>query len=161
MVAFGCSDGFGPERDELERARARWEAAALRDYRYEYRRLCFCPPLRGIVEVRDGEVVAAVDPETGEAVPEEELEPFPTVDELFGTLAQWISRDPHTMEVAYDPDLGYPRSAFFDFEFNVADEEQGFEASGLVAHASPAHLPARSAGSQRSHPPQRGAFSSK
>lgn len=133
LGALACSDSFAPERDDLGEARARWEAEGPVDYRYEYRRVCFCFPLHGLVEVRAGEVVAATDLESGAEVPPEELASFPTVDELFATLEEWIARRPHEMRVTYDSELGYPRSAFFDFQFNVADEEQGFDATGLEA----------------------------
>lgn len=132
-----CSDPFGPEEAELERVRARWEARGPADYRYEYRTFCFCPNLHGLVEVRDGAVAAVTDLETGEPVTGEPLDGYPTVEELFETLAEWIAREPFHMEVTYDPDIGHPRSASFDFEENVADEEQAFEVSGLTPIADP------------------------
>lgn len=132
-----CSDPFGPEQAELERARALWEARGAEDYRYEFRTLCFCLNLHGLVEVRDGAVVAVTDLETGEPVTGDPFDRYPTVEELFDTLAQWIAREPFRMEVTYDPELGYPRSASFDFEETVIDEEQAFEASGLVSIAEP------------------------
>lgn len=138
LTALGCSSSLAPERDDLDEASARWEAEGPADYRYEYRRVCFCLPLHALVEVRDGEVVAATDLETDAEVPPEELASFPTVDELFATLEEWITRRPHEMRVTYDAELGYPRSAFFDFQFNVADEEQGFDATGLEALPAPA-----------------------
>lgn len=137
LADAGCSDPLGPEQGDLRRARSLWESRSVQDYRYEYERICFCPPLRGLVEVRGGRVAAVTDLESGEPVPTDELDRFPTVDGLFETLAAWIAREPHSMNVEYDDDLGYPRSAFFDFEVNVADEEQGFRASDLQPISDP------------------------
>lgn len=137
LAVSGCADPLGPEQGELVRERARWEGRSLQDYRYEYERDCFCPPLHGLVEVRGGRVAAVTDLRTGEPEPPEELDRYPTVEALFDTLAAWIGREPHAMQVAYDDELGYPRSAFFDFEVKVADEEQGFRASDLQPIADP------------------------
>lgn len=132
-----CSDPLGPEMARLERARLAWEAARLEDYRFEYRTFCFCLNLQGLVEVRAGQVVGVTDLETGQPVTDESLDRYPTVDELFDTLAEWIGREPDEMEVTYHLRLGYPLTAAFDFDFAVADEEQAFQVSELAEIIEP------------------------
>lgn len=128
VAADSCDDENGPPADFAE-ARARWEARGPVDYDLVLEQLCFCGPEgRGPVrvEVRDGAVASRTYVETGEPV-REELEPFfPDVDGLFAFLAEAFERGPHSIEVEYDPDLGFPTRSFVDFEENVADEERGY-----------------------------------
>lgn len=122
-----CDDEDGAAAEFAE-ARSRWAVRGPASYDLVLERLCFCGPEgRGPVriEVRDREVVSRAYVETGEPV-REELEPFfPDVDGLFDLLADAFRSDPHSIEIEYDPVLGFPTRSFVDFEENVADEEQG------------------------------------
>lgn len=126
-----CSDPLDTRRDALAENRARWASAGLEDYRYVYSRICFCPPLDARVEVRAGAVVSAVDPETGDPLPAEDVERVPTVEELFAEVDAAFREEPAVASVTYDPELGHPTDAFFDFSLRVADEERGFTAKEL------------------------------
>jgi hypothetical protein len=42
FLTTGCRDPLGPDQDELADAAARWEEAEIRDYVFEFQRLCFC-----------------------------------------------------------------------------------------------------------------------
>ena len=117
--------------ETLAENRSRWESSGPVDYRYVYNEICFCPRLAARVEVRDGAVVSAVDPETGEPLAGDDLERVPTVEELFERVEAAFREEPAVASVTYDPEFGHPTDAFFDFRLNVADEERGFTAKRL------------------------------
>ena len=51
------------EQDAFRENLAKWSAAAIEDYEFDYRRNCFCggPGVRPVhIEIRGGEVVAVV-----------------------------------------------------------------------------------------------------
>ncbi|MDX1419891.1 MAG: DUF6174 domain-containing protein [Rubricoccaceae bacterium] len=125
-----------PEREttpeELDAARARWQAAGLADYRFVYEVSCFCPEdARGpfTITVRDG-VVQEVLFQGRPLDPEDPR--HPTLDALFTTLGDAFSADAALVRAAYHPTLGYPLSAYVDYETMMADEELGFAVSAFT-----------------------------
>lgn len=132
LLAASC-DSLGPERSELERARALWEASGPSDYVYAVERLCFCGyrgPAR--VTVEGGAVVSVVDLAEDEPPIEPTEELFPSVDGLFDILEDAIARDAHSISATYDPDTGVPVEFFIDYQENVADEELGMQVTEPV-----------------------------
>jgi hypothetical protein len=132
LFAPSC-DSLGPERSELERARALWEANGPSDYVYTVERLCFCGyrgPAR--VTVEDGAVVSIVYLADDEPPVELTEELFPTVDGLFDILEDAIARDAHSISATYDPEMGVPVEFFIDYQENVADEELGMRVTEAV-----------------------------
>nr|NIP96584.1 hypothetical protein [Akkermansiaceae bacterium] len=137
----GCgivdSDGSGWEKD-LAEARQLWRDASLTDYDYRVRQLCFCGFGGAViaVEVRGGEVVAATDTQSGEAIP---LSQFPwaapSVEDLFQRIEDILEGGPAEFTATYDPLLGYPRSVSSDPIANAIDDEWGVEASDVEAMA--------------------------
>lgn len=128
LASSSCDDEDDGATTEFAEARARWEARGPANYDLVLERLCFCGPEgRGParIEVRDGEVVSRTYVETGEPVREPLEASFPDVDGLFEFLADAFRSDPHSIEIDYDPELGFPTRSFVDFRENVADEEQG------------------------------------
>lgn len=133
----GCSaDGpAGPERDRLESNRELWRSQGASDYRYVYQATCFCIQEALIpVEIRvaDGTIVSVTSVETGEPADPAFFSGDLTIEGLFATLSAALDQDPARFDVTYDPEFGYPRSAFIDFDERVADEEQGFTARDLA-----------------------------
>ena len=110
----------------LEAAHARWQAAGPAAYEFVYEASCFCPPeYRGpfTLTVRDGAVREAYY--AGRAV--DPTDPrYPTVDQLFAQLAEAFDREAESVRVAYDEALGYPATAYVDYEALMADEELSF-----------------------------------
>jgi len=120
----GCDDGGDERLDRLNAAWASWTAAAPGDYRFDYRRSCFCPFVEEVrVFVGDGSVAKVTSLETLEPLPEERNADFPTVDELFLELDRLIRANPHFLQVEYDPEFGFPSFADVDIEERIADEE--------------------------------------
>jgi len=137
-----CSDPLGPEQDELGKARARWEAHGSQFYSFTFQRGCFCPPAitRPVrIEVWDGVVVSAVDPDTGDPL-DPPQEGFPTIDDLFDEIQESIDREADEIQATYDEDLGYPVNVFVDWIINAIDDEMSFHVTdyteALTAQAS-------------------------
>lgn len=135
-LVSGCADSLSVQATAQASGdhRAAWEAAGLRDYRYEHRRSCECPPETTQlvqIEVRDGTVQAVVFAGTGEPVSSELVSAFPTVDELFDLIDDAIRRNADLLEVTYDGALGYPKTLRIDYRREVADDEMEIEASNL------------------------------
>lgn len=131
---IGPSEPYARERRELERSRVKWERAGVRDYRYVVRKTCFCAPEQAgpvEVEVRGGHTTSVKYVSSNAPA---RLEPFAsmiTVESLFETISRALDRDPDRVDVVYDAALGYPVSAHFDYDLRTADEEGGFQVTGL------------------------------
>ena len=113
--------------EALAEARGRWADAGLSSYQYQIEYSCFCPPeAMGpfTVTVRDGAVASSV--------PSSQARPsLPTVEDLFAKIAEAYVQEAATVDVTYDPDLGYPLSIFIDYDEQMADEEFRASTSGL------------------------------
>jgi hypothetical protein len=122
------------EQDAFRENLAKWSAAAIEDYEFDYRRNCFCggPGVRPVhIEIRGGEVVAVSFPD-GEPPDTYDLAAYPTVPDLFADVEASLARKPFSVMVEYDGVLGYPRNFFADFVEDAVDEELGFIATDLT-----------------------------
>lgn len=136
LLLAGCSEALSISETLAASGdhRAAWEAAGLRDYRYEYRRSCECAPetTRPVeIEVRDGAVRSVTLVETGEPLSSGLAWTFPTVDDLFDLIDDAVRRNADLLEVTYDPTFGYPTTLRIDYRREVADDEMEMEASNL------------------------------
>ena len=137
-AAAGCTSATDVEilLDDLDRAEALWLSNRPEGYRARESRVCEClradaGPVVLEVSVRPGvtpaveseEIVAATYVEGGGTVPQESLEHFVTVVELFALVRQAAEEDAHGIIVEYDDELGYPRRVEIDWDVRVADEE--------------------------------------
>ena len=115
-----------PEVDRFYRdylaARSRWRASGITSYRYGFRwsTMIFWD---GSIEVIDGQVASY---DRLEAFPPffEEPPMYRTIEGLFDRIADARARNAASIEVTWDPELGYPRSAAIDQSLLIADEEQ-------------------------------------
>ena len=116
--------------ERLERARALWHAAGIRDYRIRLERRCFCPPESlgpALVSVRGSVyVTAVVYADDWEPMPEGYARWFPSVEGLFDIVEDALLRDAAVVDVTYDRDLGLPREIWIDYKASIADEEMGY-----------------------------------
>lgn len=130
VFAMGGCGEFGPETERLrviDENRELWERQAMDTYQYSVERICFCGlagPVR--VTVVDGVATGRVFVMSGDPVPQEQADWYPTVDGLFVILFDAAQRNAHDIEATYDPDTGVPLDIFIDYQQNVADEELGF-----------------------------------
>src|SRR5687768_14189817 len=77
VLAGACYGNLSPSelrgrRSELNVARGRWSSRGPASYRYQFQYLCFCPaslvtPVE--IQVREGRVLAVLDPATGKPAP--------------------------------------------------------------------------------------------
>jgi hypothetical protein len=116
------------DTDSLTEARALWDAAAIDDYQFVLEWLCFCDekttgPARLTVEGDD--VVAATYLDDGSAVAASFR--TETIDGLFDLLASAYSVDGASVTATFDAKLGYPSSAWIDYDPSADDDELGFE----------------------------------
>jgi len=145
LVGIAACDEPGDERrDRLNAAWDRWGTAAPAEYRFDYRRICFCPVIEELrITVADGLVVQVTSRDTGELIPDERYPDVPTIDGLFVEIDQLIRADPYHLEVEYDPEYGYPAALEVDIEERMADEEFAYTVREFAV------LPAGSAGIER------------
>ncbi|WP_339135730.1 MAG: DUF6174 domain-containing protein [Candidatus Electrothrix sp. GW3-4] len=135
---FGCihpvpppSPG-NPDQDALNKHIALWKDAHLSNYTYTYKRVCFCPPEEDIiVAVQYGEVALASYYPSNTPVTPERLDDLMTVEELFEVIQKAINDDVARLDVAYNPQLGYPERISIDIDERIADEEMTHLVSNL------------------------------
>jgi hypothetical protein len=116
---------------ELDANRARWNAAGIRSYEYHYDRICFCPPASGVVRVEDGQVVSA-RLDTGRELDASEAADFPTVDQLFDGIQSAIDQNYASIQVEFDPTVGYPTRISIVTAFFITDAGVTETAGDLV-----------------------------
>lgn len=130
----GCAEPGDERLDRLNAAWALWNATAPADYRFDYRRSCFCPDVEEVrIGVADGIVVRVTRLETLEPLPAERNPEFPTIDALFVELDQLVRADPHVLDVEYDREFGFPASAEVDIEERMVDEEFAYTVREFAA----------------------------
>lgn len=132
----GCVSPTSPEERELDANRELFRARVGSSYSCDYRNVAFAigPFVERVrMTVRDGRVVSLVSLETGQEVTQFREE-FLTVEEIFDEIERALD-DAYSVQVEYDPELGYPRETYIDFDERVADEERGFSISNLVPGA--------------------------
>ena len=118
---------------EVAARRAAWRARAISDYRIQVAAGCFCPwpGNPAILEVRRGVVVALRDT-TGKSMgkPREPWSVY-TVEGLFDAVEQSAKRV-DVLEVAYDPEYGYPAMIRGDGRLAYPDDWFWVKASRLT-----------------------------
>lgn len=127
LLSAGCAGDESPTpvspRVALASARTRWQGAGLSTYTWQVTRQCFCPPLYTVpidMRVRDGRVVE-IWRDPGHSVLEDRTLGI-TVDSLFTVIERALDAGYETVEVSYDPRLGYPAQFNLD-KAGLADEE--------------------------------------
>lgn len=133
LAVTACSDPLGPEEDAFQVARARWAAARVSSYTYDLQRLCFCgQEYTSVVSivVEDDEIVSATYRDSGDPFTDPFTELY-TVDDLFNEILDAIRREAYSLNVEYDPVLGYPTDIAIDYSLNIADEERSYRVTAF------------------------------
>ena len=114
----------------------------MRNYDFTLERQCFCPEdWRGPVniQVRNGATVSVTYVSSGAAVTEGKFDNADTIDKLFTMLKNAYAgkgdfeQKADTINVTYNAQMGYPTTFFIDVSQIIADEEQGYTVTNLVA----------------------------
>ena len=157
LLAASCSHagagaGNAPA-DTAEAQRARWDAASIRNYSWSVVVRCMACggwPGPSRIEVKDGKPVQLLGTDyKGNVEPlsisEDErgwVIPL-TVEDLFDVLDEAYTRHAQTVDVTYDPQLGYPTEINIDPNYgcqsqlpnggfcNVSDDETGYSVKSL------------------------------
>jgi hypothetical protein len=127
---------------ELTTSEKLWKEQGLRDYDFTLERQAFAPEdWRGPVniQVRNGVAVSVTYVSSGVAVTEGKFNNADTIDKLFTMLKNAYAgkgdfeQKAYSVEVTYNPQMGYPTTFFIDVSQNIADEEQGYTVTNLIA----------------------------
>ncbi|MBC1238788.1 DUF6174 domain-containing protein [Nostoc sp. 2RC] len=104
-----------------------WNNQNISNYRYTFSNGCFCiPEARGpvIIEVRNGKIKSITSVATGQPVQNPEyFQNYNTIPKLFNVIQDAINRKAYSLDVAYNPRLGYPTQINIDYNSQIADEE--------------------------------------
>jgi len=114
---------------DTAQARARWQAAAINDYEYSYRRVCECHPDKladTIITVIDGKVVAVryarEDYAQDIPVADDRLSWFRTIEDLFA-LVENAAANAANVRATFDPQRGYPTAVYVDYVTDLVGDE--------------------------------------
>lgn len=117
-----------------EEARRQWTQLQIREYRYRFRRSCFCfgAPGEGIVHVHDGKVIEVDELSTprvppGPGVGDPAL--YPTIDGLFALLDRYSADGADVIQFSCDPNFGIPTWISVDQIIRAIDDEVSYSAS--------------------------------
>lgn len=132
----GAESTTGPAPVTLEQAKALWADHALENYQVTIQQTCFCPsdlrqPMRVTVSGEDIVKVEGLEQplKNRELLDSNRL----TVSGFFRFIEQSETRDPHRLDVEYDPRFGFPRRIDYDGHEMIADDEYQYELSDFRA----------------------------
>ena len=139
FAAVSCTSSAPQELTNNEKL---WKDQGLRNYDFTLQRDCFCPEdWRGPVniQVRNGVAVSVTYVSNGAVVTEGKFDKADTVDKLFTILKNAydgkgdFEQKAATINVTYNPQKGYPTTFYVDVSQTIADEEQGYTITNLIA----------------------------
>jgi hypothetical protein len=133
-------DGDGVQRDELQAARGRWDAANIDSYSYVISLFCACGTATQMRPVRVTVVNGAVasrlydsnDPSLRTPAPESIFGGYDTVEELFTVIQNSIGNNADVLNVAYNPVVGVPTLLQYDPDSGDPDDHLVFEVAGFT-----------------------------
>ena len=120
-------DEWGKLERELAGNRLLWEQSDIEDYTFTTHPLCECIPFfegRALVTVEDGEIVSVERTSGGSEIDPERWGAWETIGEAFEKLAYYVEHKVAFLEVAYDPQYGYPLWYEVDISEQIVDDER-------------------------------------
>jgi major membrane immunogen (membrane-anchored lipoprotein) len=142
LVTVSCTSSV-PQ--ELTAAETLWKDQGLSNYDFTLERRAFAPEdWRGPVniQVRNGIAISVTYVSSGATVTEGKFDNADTIDKLFTMLKNAYAgkgdfeQKADTINVTYNPQMGYPTTFFIDVSQTMADEEQGYTVTNLVARTT-------------------------
>jgi hypothetical protein len=103
-----------------------WNRTNISNYRITVSNSCFCTAeSRGpvVITVRNGAITSVTLVATGQAVDPQLFQRYGTITSLFNVIQDAINRKAFSLDVRYDPKLGYPTQISVDYDSRIADEE--------------------------------------
>jgi hypothetical protein len=108
---------------------ALWQRSNISDYRYTYRRNCFCAPEESVVVVVvSGQVAQAFRTPSGTYLSAPELAGVFPIEGLFTKVQEAINQRAYNLTVTYHAQFGFPESISIDYNQKLADDEQSYSA---------------------------------
>ncbi len=133
VLASGC-EILGPDdppENKLEVNQSRWSTYHDGNYHFEINRGCFCVNGGSFwVQVVDLEIVFAINNYSQEHLPDEHLEYFETIDDIFEMLRN-ATKGADELTVQYS-EFGYPSVVTIDWELLAIDDEVSLTVSNLI-----------------------------
>jgi Family of unknown function (DUF6174) len=127
------------EPSSLEAARARWRAAGIEHYRYEYRKFCMChpeDPATTVVTVSDGKVIDVryryADGQPEIPITDARIDWYWTLDALL-SLIESASERGLQVRASYDAELGYPATVYVDADAALEGDEIDVRVTSVVS----------------------------
>ena len=123
-------------REELIQNRGKWTSQGITNYQMEFHWNCFCPqeyvaPL--IISVTSGDTIDSVVFAASQLPVDLKFSGnYESIDGLFDLIQGAIDRPAFHISVKYHAELGYPLSAFIDYDRRIADEEMGFQVGAVT-----------------------------
>jgi len=143
IFLIGCNNqGVGPIPQDLITSEKLWKDQGLKNYDFTLERQAFAPEdWRGPVniQVRNGVAVSVTYVSSGAVVTEGKFDNVDTIEKLFTILKNAyvgkgdFEQKAYSIEVTYNPQMGYPATFFIDVSQMIADEEQGYTVTNFVA----------------------------
>ena len=143
IFLIGCNNqGVGPIPQDLITSEKLWKDQGVKNYDFTLERQAFAPEdWRGPVniQVRNGAAVSVTYVSSGDAVTGGKFDNADTIGKLFTMLKNAydgkgdFEQKADTINVTYNPDMGYPTTFYIDVSQTMADEEQGYNVTNLVA----------------------------
>jgi len=139
QAAVSCTS---PVPGELITSEKLWKDQGLRNYDFTLERQAFVPEdWRGPVNIQvlSGVAVSVTYVSSGEAVTGGKFDKVDTIDNLFTILKNAYTgkgdfdQKADTINVTYNTQMGYPTTFYIDVSQTIADEEQGYTVTNLVA----------------------------
>lgn len=134
-MAACSSNPFELTEASYSEHRSIWQASGLGDYSFAYNEVCECPPVLSrpnLVEVRSGRVWRVTLTDTEQIVDEQTEALFPSVNDLFDRIDAAIRQEAASIQVSYDPTLGYPTEITIDWNPMAVDDETKITVTDLV-----------------------------
>jgi hypothetical protein len=124
----------GPQRD-LDVALSKWEQSNIKNYEYQLRVNCFCPPnvtFPVIMKVSNGVNVSAEYAQEPKEITNDYFKQYDTIDKLFDVVQKSVDDKVASLIVEYDATYGYPRSITIDRIKDAIDDEIAFFVEAFI-----------------------------
>ena len=126
FVLAACSSAA---QTDFDKNLAKWQAANITHYRYSLNVGCFCPFMDQMpvtIEMKDGKIVSFTSPGGAPITPEDSLyqilQSYAGMDMLFNQ-AKLALENADKVEVAYNPENGFPTTLNIDVSEQISDDE--------------------------------------
>lgn len=135
LLCAGCG-GDVVDFSQIADPRQRWNAYNFSEYSI-VQTFSSRVGRRVRVHVRNGEVVVAIDTQSGDTLSPQERSWCRSVDSLFAEIERARKDSVAWLQLEFNPKFGYPATVFVDPSLAYADEEYGWQSDSLLPASAP------------------------